>query len=231
MTSDSRDAEWCLAVDRSPHGTERTLSTLPELVVTATAAYASTNVDGYALLLGFFSNERYCATEIAAGQFASVAAQVAISAAIAQSGWVVQAPFIGLAGVVPLIAGLKRIAEMRRRGSPRIDSAAEQTDSAHGAFGRAATVAAVATSSAIDNIVVYASLLVGRTASDVSWISFTFALLTGVLCLCACATAGSRAPVAALRLAAGRVAPFMTTAIGALLLIRFDTLPWIYSLA
>lgn len=202
-----------------------------ELTTTATVAYASTNVDGYAVLLGFFSNGRYRATETSAGQFASVAVQVAISAAIAQSGWVVQAPFIGLVGVVPLIAGLKRIAEMRRRDAPQIDSAAQRTDAARGALGRVATVAAVATSSAIDNVLVYASLFVGRTGSEISLMSCIFVLLTAGLCLCACATAGSRTPVAPLRLAAGRVAPFMTAAIGVLLLVRFDTLPWIYSLA
>lgn len=208
------------------------MTALPELMVTATVAYASTNVDGYALLLGFFSDERYGAAQIAAGQFASVAAQVAISAAIAQSGWVVQAPLIGLAGVVPMIAGLKRIAEMRRGDSPQIACrAVPRTQREHGAVRRAATVAAVATASAIDNVVVYASLLVGHTASDVLLISCMFGLLTALLCLCAGATAGSRAPVAALRIAAGRLAPFATTAIGLLLLIRFDTLRWIYSLA
>lgn len=200
-------------------------------MVTATVAYASTNVDGYAVLLGFFSNERYRAAEIAAGQFASVAAQVALSVAIAQSGWVVQGPFIGLVGVVPLVAGLKRIAEMRRRDATQIDSASEQTDAAQGALGRAATVAAVATSSAIDNVLVYASLFVGRSTLDISMISCLFGLLTVGLGVGACATAGSRAPVAALRVGAGRVAPFMTAAIGVLLLVRFGTVPWIYSLA
>jgi cadmium resistance protein CadD (predicted permease) len=132
---------------------------------------------------------------------------------------------------VPLVAGLKRIAEMRRRDAPHIDSASEETDAVHGALGRAATVAAVATSSAIDNVLVYASLFVGRSTSDISLISCLFGLLTAGLCLGACATAGSRAPVVALRVAAGRIAPFMTAAVGVLLLVRFGTFPWIYSLA
>ena len=55
------------------------MDALPALIVTATAAYVSTNVDGYALLLGFFSNERYRAMEIVAGQFLSMATQLAIS--------------------------------------------------------------------------------------------------------------------------------------------------------
>ena len=115
--------------------TERTLDALPALIVTATAAYVSTNVDGYALLLGFFSNERYRAMEIVAGQFLSMATQLAISIAVMRSGWVAHSPLVGLVGAVPLLAGLKRIAQLRRRDGPRKENAVCRESPGHGTFG------------------------------------------------------------------------------------------------
>lgn len=201
------------------------------LIVTAAVAFASTNVDGYALLLGFFSDDRYRAAEVAAGQFISVATQLAISAAIVVFGKVTEAPFLGLAGVVPLLAGLTRIANRRGQDSPRLERGAQRAWQARGGFLRVGAVAAVATSSAVDNVLVYASLLVGRTTGAVVEVACTFALLTVLLCLCAYATASSRSVLKALHVAAGRIAPFMATAIGVSLLIRFGTLGWIVSLA
>lgn len=200
------------------------------LIVTATAAYASTNVDGYALLLGFFCDRRYRVREVVAGQFISVATQLAMSAALVASGSVTEAPFLGLAGVVPLIAGLSRIAD-RRGTDARGESTAQPARRERGAFRRLATVTAVATSGAIDNVLVYASLLVGHTGRDGLAVACLFALLTALLCLCAFATARRGSSIKALHAVAERVAPFMATAVGVSLLIRFNTLPWIFSLA
>lgn len=207
------------------------LEALPELIVTAAVAYASTNVDGYALLLGFVSHPHYRPAEVVAGQFASVAVQLAICIAIAQSGRVTPGPFIGLVGIVPLIAGLVRIAQRCRDIGAHGEASSHRAQSTHRSFGRVATVCAVATSGAIDNIFVYASVLMGRTPSDAIVTSCVFAVLTAALCLCAYATANARGAFTRLWSTAGRVAPFMTTAIGLSVLIRFDTLPWLCSLA
>jgi cadmium resistance protein CadD (predicted permease) len=211
--------------------TERTLDAFPALIVTATAAYVSTNVDGYALLLGFFSNERYRAMEIVAGQFLSMATQLAISIAVMRSGWVTHSPLVGLVGAVPLLAGLKRIAQLRRRDGPRKENAVCRESRGHGTFGRVATVAAVTTSGAIDNVMVYSSVMMDRAPSQMTFIAGAFGLLTALLCLCAFWSAGSRSSIPALQFAARRVAPFMAVAIGASLFIRFRTFPWICSLA
>jgi cadmium resistance protein CadD (predicted permease) len=207
------------------------LAALLVLVTTLTVAYVSTNVDGYALLLSFFSNARYRAGEIVAGQFISVAAQLAISAAITQSAWATNAPCIGLAGIVPLIAGLIRIAGLLRRDGCDDQRAAPRTTTAAGCAGRILAVTAVATSGAVDNVLVYSSLMIGRPTADVSIVGITFGVLTALLCVGAFMTVRSPLSMAALRRAATRIAPFATTAIGLSLLIRFDTFAWICSLA
>lgn len=204
---------------------------LSTLMMTATAAYVSTNVDGYALLLGFFGNARYYAMEIVVGQFVSVGVQLVLSLAIAQLGWRYDAPFIGLAGLAPLVVGLKRIAALRRDAAACVHDAGYRTFPGSGRAARIAAVSVVATSGAIDNVLVYSSVLAGRARHDVLCVATDFAVLTVVLCAGAFFTARSRASISALRKAAACIAPFMTTAIGLSLLIRFETLAWICSLA
>jgi cadmium resistance protein CadD (predicted permease) len=210
---------------------EALLEVLLALIITATVAYTSTNVDGYVLLLGFVSDRRYGAKEVVAGQFTSVALQLTISLAIAQSGRVMGGPSIGLVGLVPFIVGLARIAQCGgRMGASGEEDSSHTLRSRNRALGRTATVCAVATSGAIDNIFVYASVLIGRPLSDAVLTACLFTVLTAALCLCAYATVSARGVFRAVRLAAGRVAPFVTTAIGLSVLIRFDTLPWLCSL-
>jgi cadmium resistance protein CadD (predicted permease) len=209
-----------------------TLETLFALSTAAAAAYMSTNIDGFALLLDFFSNENYRASEIAAGQLASVAVQLAMSIAVIKLGYVEGTPFIGLAGIVPLGVGLKRIATWRSsdiaRGMP---APGRRPGVPRGTVARLAAVATIATCGAIDNVVVYAALLVGHGVADLISVSIVFAALTVSLCVLAFTAVRARVSVPALRTAACRLAPFMTTAVGAALLVRFGTLGWIYSLA
>lgn len=204
---------------------------LSTLMTTATAAYVSTNVDGYALLLGFFGNARYYAMETAAGQFVSVGVQIALSLAIAQLGWRHDAPFVGLAGIVPLVVGLKRIVGLRRTGDTCVRKPGHRTFSGKGRVARIGAVSVVTTSGAVDNVLVYSSVLAGRAPHDVVWVAADFIVLTAALCACAFFTARSPMSIRALRMAAAHIAPFMTTAVGLSLLIRFETLAWICTLA
>lgn len=197
----------------------------------ATAAYVSTNVDGYALLLGFFGNARYYAMEIVAGQFISVGVQVVLAIAIVQLGWGHNAPFIGLAGIAPLVVGLKRIAGLRGADAACVQEARHRPHPGKGRVGRVVAVSVVATSGAADNVLIYSSVLAFRAPREVLWVATDFVLLTVVLCACAFFTARSRISISGLRMAAARIAPFMTTAIGLSLLIRFQTLAWICSVA
>lgn len=204
---------------------------LSTLLMAATAAYVSTNVDGYVLLLGFFGNARYRAAEIVAGQLASVGVQLALAVAIMQPGWRHDGPFIGLAGIAPLVVGLRRIAVLRRSGDACGPDRTDPRCSASGCAARVAAVSVVATTGAVDNVLAYAGVLAGRASRDAWWVAADFAVLTVVLCAGAFFTARSRRSASRLRMAAARVAPFMTTAVGLSLLIRFQTLTWIRSLA
>jgi cadmium resistance protein CadD (predicted permease) len=203
------------------------------LIVTAAAAYVSTNVDGYALLLGFFSNARYRAAEIVAGQIASVAIQLALSVSAMALGIVRESPIVGLLGIVPLTVGLKRVADLHWRG--RVSGPPHNAEAMSWAIGgkcsagQAAAVAAVATSSATDNVLAYAALLKGRTVFEETSIAIVLVVLTVVMCLGAFVTARSNAATRGMHRATSQLSPFVTAAIGLAVLLRFDTLPWICS--
>ncbi|WP_179283356.1 cadmium resistance transporter [Bordetella genomosp. 9] len=208
------------------------MDTLFAFPAAAAAAYLSTNIDGFALLLDFFGNERYRASEIAAGQLASVGIQLAISIAVMNLGGLRDAPFIGLAGIVPLVAGLRRIAAwLGDRAPAQAPPQAMRQGAPDGGVERLALVTTIATCGAIDNVLVYAGLFVGHGAADVASASIVFAVMAASSCVLAFIAARSRMSLPGLRTAATRIAPVMTTAIGAALLIRFGTFGWIWSLA
>ncbi|WP_157792981.1 cadmium resistance transporter [Bordetella genomosp. 8] len=208
------------------------MGTLFAFPAAAAAAYLSTNIDGFALLMDFSVNERYRASEIAAGQLASVGIQLAASIAIMNLGGLGDAPFIGLAGIVPLAAGLRRIvAGLGGRALAEAPPRALRQRVSHGAVERLALVTTIATCGAIDNVLVYAGLFVGHGAADLACASMVFAAMALSSCALAFIAARSRISLRGLRTAATRIAPIMTTAVGAALLIRFGTFEWIWSLA
>ena len=207
------------------------MDTWVALVVAATAAFVSTNVDGFALLLGFYSDSRYRGREILSGQFASVAVQIALAWGIVQSSWLEEAPVLGLAGMIPLLAGLRRIARLRAEGVADAAAASITVSRRRGGVSRIVEVLAVTTSGALDNMLAYASVLVGRGPSEVLLEFLSLAFLTGVLCASAFFITRSGPLINRVRHLAARTAPFATTAVGLSLLVRFNTLTWIYSLA
>jgi cadmium resistance protein CadD (predicted permease) len=206
------------------------MDALAGLMLTVAVAYVSTNVDGYILLASFFSDERFRTLEIVSGQFISVALQVAISFAVVQFGGVRNAPFIGLAGVVPMLAGLTRIVAWARCAQAADGVEVTLSGAASDAAARTAAVAAVATSGAVDNVMVYSSVFVGRRPDEILLSTAVFVVLTAGLCVAASLTARTCTPISALKATVGRIAPFATLGIGVSLLIRFDTLLWICSL-
>jgi cadmium resistance protein CadD (predicted permease) len=206
-----------------------------ELIVTAALAYVSTNVDGYALLLGFFSDARYRTVDIVAGQLVSFAAQLALSASVVALAFAGHQAVIGLLGIVPLSIGLKRIADRRRPGKP-LDPALMEAPGTlpyprlrTGHARRVATVAMAATSCATDNVLAYSATLVRRTLPQATSIVVVLAILTLAMCVCAFAVARLHIAPGAIRHAIRQLSPFVTAAIGMALLVRFDTLTWLCS--
>lgn len=207
------------------------MDTWVALVAAATAAFVSTNVDGFALLLGMYSDPRYRGREILSGQFASVAVQIALAAGIVQSGWLVEAPVLGLAGIIPLFAGLRGITRFRVEEAADAASASMTFSRRRGGISRTLEVLTVTTSGALDNVLAYASVLVGRSPTDVLTEVASLGILTGTLCAGAFLITRSGALINGVRDLAARIAPFATTAVGLSLLMRFNTLTWITSLA
>lgn len=193
-----------------------------------TVAYISTNVDGSALLIGFFTDLRYRTIEIVVGQFISVTVQSGLCALTIAMGVVKESPLIGLAGLIPLVAGFRRVAARHRVGW----SSCEESIYVHshtGSVSRVVTVAAIATSGAVDNVLTYAGLMVGRDRAEITEIMIFFIPLTILMCGVMRLIGRSDVVARSVQRAIGRLSPLVTIAIGTGVLVRFGTITWICS--
>ncbi|MEO3811426.1 cadmium resistance transporter [Sphaerisporangium sp. B11E5] len=146
---------------------------------TAVAVFAGTNVDDIIVLTVLFlagrANGRPRPWEVVAGQYAGIAALVAVSAVAALGLTVVPDQWVGLLGLVPLALGVRGLAAAVRSGGGG-------GDGPPAVAGGLLPVAGVTVANGADNISVYTPLFrtVGVTGSLVT--VAVFAVLVGVWC-------------------------------------------------
>lgn len=78
-----------------------------ELLLTGVLTFAVTNIDDIFLLLLFFGNPKLKAREIVTGQLAGIGALTALSLAASLVGLLIDKPYIGLLGLIPVYLGAK----------------------------------------------------------------------------------------------------------------------------
>ncbi|MEN3610480.1 cadmium resistance transporter [Plantactinospora sp. ZYX-F-223] len=149
-------------------------------LVAAVGVFAGTNVDDIIVLTVLFLSARAAGTprpwQIWAGQYAGIAALVAISAATALGLTIVPDQWVGLLGLVPFGLGVRGlVAAIRARGDAEQPAPAVAT----GLF----SVAGVTVANGADNISVYTPLFrtIGVTDSLVT--VAVFAVGVAVWCL------------------------------------------------
>ncbi|MGX7676470.1 cadmium resistance transporter [Plantactinospora sp. DSM 117369] len=149
-------------------------------LVAAVGVFAGTNVDDIIVLTVLFLSARAAGTprpwQIWAGQYAGIAALVAISAATALGLTIVPDQWVGLLGLVPFGLGVRGlVAAIRARGDAEPPAPAVAT----GLF----SVAGVTVANGADNISVYTPLFrtIGVTDSLVT--VAVFAVGVAVWCL------------------------------------------------
>ncbi|MEU8380717.1 cadmium resistance transporter [Streptosporangium sp. NPDC048865] len=187
-----------------------------QTIGTAAAVFAGTNVDDIIILTVLFLASRAGGVprpwQIVAGQYAGIAALVAVSAAAALGLAVVPDRWVGLLGLVPFgmgVWGLVRAWRARRAGnggdeSPRVASGV-------------LSIAGVTIANGADNISVYTPMFrtIGPASSAVT--VAVFAVLVAVWCVTA-SWLGSHGKVIALVERAGAwLVPVVFMAIGAVI--------------
>lgn len=148
-----------------------------ETVLAAAGVFAGTNVDDIIVLTVLFLAARATGKprpwQIWVGQYAGIAALVAVSALAALGLTIVPDPWTGLLGLVPIALGVRGLI-----GALRNDGDAPDTVTAGSAF----AVAGVTVANGADNIAVYTpvfrTLGVGGSVTTVA----VFAVLVAVWC-------------------------------------------------
>src|SRR6266702_2520385 len=92
-------------------------------------AFASTNIDDLVLLIGFFADPAYQPRQVVGGQFAGIAALVALSLLGALAAQLVTSEEVGLLGLVPIAIGVKKLAfhDDRRPAGSRLARGASRS--------------------------------------------------------------------------------------------------------
>ena len=179
-------------------------------VVTATLAFAATNIDDLFVLTLFFSqtSRGFRTVHIVAGQYLGFSALVAISLVGFFGGRVLPRAWIGLLGFVPILVGVRRW--IHRHDSPvhvNVSGAASTT-----------TVATVTFGNGGDNIGVYTPLFASIDGTRLTVTLLSFYMLLAIWCLVGYAI--TQHPAVARILAHGHiVVPFVLVGLGVHILV------------
>jgi cadmium resistance protein CadD (predicted permease) len=140
------------------------------LLTTAVLTFVATNLDDLALLVGWFSDGRYSARHIAAGQFVGIAVLTGVSVLFGFAAINISKPLLGLLGLVPIWIGLARLL---KKGDERIKG---PLSAAQGVL----SVAGVTIAHGGDNLVVYIPFFVTQPPLGLVAIGITFMTMTAV---------------------------------------------------
>jgi cadmium resistance protein CadD (predicted permease) len=184
-------------------------------VLAAVGVFAGTNVDDIIVLTVLFLSARAAGRprpwQIWAGQYAGIAALVAVSALAALGLTLIPDEWVGLLGLVPLALGVRGLIGAFRGGAG---------DDPPVAAGNAVAVAGVTMANGADNIAVYTPMFrtLGTTGSVV--MALVFAVLIAVWCAAASWLGSHRRIIALVERHGHWLVPLVFIAIGLVILIQ-----------
>jgi cadmium resistance transport/sequestration family protein len=190
---------------------------VPELVrtvLTAVAAFASTNIDDIFVLMLFYSqvNTTFRRRHVVIGQYLGFLALVAISALGYFGTLIIPREWIGFLGLLPIALGI--------RGLVRRD---QEDEPAAPASGRTLAVASVTFANGGDNIGIYVPLFARGSVLDLAVTIGVFLLLVAVWCYLAAVLARHPAVAKVLDRYGHRIVPFVLVGLGIFILLESGT--------
>jgi cadmium resistance protein CadD (predicted permease) len=150
---------------------------LPAVLLLGVALFVATNVDDLLLLVTWFAERHRTTGAIVAGQFVGQGLILAASILAALAVVTVAAPWIRLAGLLPLALGVRRLVALFRGGTmaPR----ARQTSRARGVAG----VALLTMTTGGDNLGAYAPVFATHSRVDAAGLVAVSLAMTALWCL------------------------------------------------
>jgi cadmium resistance protein CadD (predicted permease) len=148
------------------------------------ALYVSTNIDDLVLLSVFFADRRLALRNVVVGQFAGIAALVAVSVVAALAALTIPQRWLAWLGLIPLLLGAYKLWELR--GGETEDEVSELAEKRGKIADRRApaqvlAVAGVTIANGGDNVAVYVPVF-ASDAGAIPAYSLIFGVLTAVWC-------------------------------------------------
>jgi cadmium resistance protein CadD (predicted permease) len=142
--------------------------------------FASTNIDDIFILMMFFADRRYKASQVILGQYVGIGLLIAVSLLGALAALIVPPTIIGLMGVFPIAIGVKQLLDLRKHRDAD-DEATPQTEPGENRL-QFLAIAAVTFSNGGDNIGVYVPLFANSPLTTSALLVLVFLLLVAVWC-------------------------------------------------
>jgi len=141
----------------------------------AIALFAATNIDDIFVLLGFFADRKFRASQVIVGQYLGVVALVAVSVVASLISLVIAPEYVGLLGLLPILIGLKRLYDLWKGETD------DETDvPAAAGLSNVLAVAAVTAANGGDNIGVYTPAFATSTGAEITIMVVVFAIMVAI---------------------------------------------------
>lgn len=189
------------------------------LVAGAAIAFVASDIDDLALLAAWFSDRTYKTRHIVLGQLLGIATLLAISLAIALSGFFLAEPALGTLGAIPIGIGAWRLIR------PDDEDSDEEAGSATASV---LSIAGVTVAHGSDNIAIYVPFFAANRATpEITTIVGVFLVMT--LAWIALARWIVRHPLwgTSVQRWGRRVVPWLLILLGAGILYETGAIPWL----
>jgi cadmium resistance protein CadD (predicted permease) len=190
------------------------------IIVIGITAFAATNIDDIFVLMMFFSSLTFPVRHVIIGQYIGIGLLVSISALGSFISLVIPTYIIGLLGIAPIVIGVKKLVELRKKNWSNAKSKEAARDKKKDKLAFAA-VAAVTFTNGGDNIGVYTPLFAKyNIVSQTTTIVTIFMVMTAVWCVAAYYLVNHPIVASRIRRIGHIILPFVLIGLGIFILIE-----------
>lgn len=173
-------------------------------------AYAATNLDNLVLLVGWLLAARISTRQVFAGYLVGMSLILIISVVIGLAGYFFPTEYLGYLGSIPILLGMKMLADLWRRRDGETGVASASTIPGAAASGIALTML----SNGVDSVLVFAPLLADSNANIDILIAVAFLLMVCLWFKLAIYATSHASRVSAIQAAGEWLAPIVMIIVG-----------------
>jgi cadmium resistance transport/sequestration family protein len=194
---------------------------MQSILTIAIVSFIATNLDDLFILLIFFAHPDYNNPQIVIGQYLGISALILISTLAYFFKFVIPATWISLLGILPIIIGLKRLLDLRKKDR-NDDSEVKIENKSYSRFMNLPiiSVATITFVNGGDNIGIYAPLFATLSIYQLYFVILIFLIMIGVWCFIGYRLINHRMLGGAIRKYGHIILPFALIFIGILILTQ-----------